>query len=152
MRLSVKQRSAGIQVPGTWQATYFIVAAQCDTAKNRSYTELKGPLDMDALRWSHWALLERHEALRTVFKAQANGHLPLLLVQPMSEKLRLFSLEVAGSKQASRDIAWHAVKQDYDPATGALPRMKVIREQHAGRAVGFKALNVLYFEQHIKLR
>lgn len=123
--------SEGIPIAGTWRANYLTISAQSAAIKIGAYTGLQGPLDVDALRKSHRALLDRHESLRTVFRSRPGCHMPVLHVQPMSDELQDFRVEAAKSEQAAMEIAQRAAKQSYDQASGPLTRLQVIRWERA---------------------
>lgn len=127
VRVPDEQRSAGIPVAGTWRASYLTISAQSAAIKIGAFADLQGPLNIDALRESHKALLERHESLRTVFRLQPRGQMPVMHIQPMSDKLQDFSMETADSELAAVNIAQCAAEQEYDQTTGPLTRLRVIR-------------------------
>lgn len=138
-RLPDARRSEGIPIANTWRANYLTISAQSAAIKIGAYTGLQGPLDANALKKSHWALLERHESLRTVFRSRPDCHTPVMHVQPMCEELQDFRVEAAESQRAAMEIAQRAAKQSYDQASGPLTRLQVIRWEQAlpsSRATG----------------
>ncbi|KAK9834508.1 hypothetical protein WJX74_003362 [Apatococcus lobatus] len=126
-RLSEEQRRAGIPILKSSRANNLTIGRFTDGVKIGIGVNLIGPLDAEALRKSHWALHERHESLRTVIRPQPDGHMPLLLVQPMSEQMCSFNICNADSKQAATAIARDAYRADYNDEKGPMMRIQIIR-------------------------
>ena len=89
---------------------------------------LKGELDIEALEESLSAIVERHEALRSVFKEEGGE-----VVQELqrAEKVKVKVVKVRGSKQEEREeeaekIAEQEVSRGFDLGRGPLMRVVVI--------------------------
>lgn len=126
-RLSEEDRQAGIPILKSSRANNLTFGRFTDGVKIGLGVDLLGPLNAGALQKSHWALLERHESLRTVIRPQPEGQMPLLLVQPMSEQMRSFNVSEVDSTEAATAIARDAYRADYDDEKGPMMRLHVIR-------------------------
>ncbi|KAK9835708.1 hypothetical protein WJX74_006391 [Apatococcus lobatus] len=125
-RIPQSQRAGGVPCAKTLRAD-LLVNSKANVLKLGVGLDLSGPLDLDALRQGYIALLERHEALRILVKPQAAGQMPLLFVQPLSERLQHFQVTEAQTEDQATAMAratWHA---DYELEKGPLLRMHVIR-------------------------
>ena len=90
---------------------------------------LQGPLDSGALEWALQRLVDRHEALRSVFVSVEGS--PRQSVLPIGS-LTLTTLELRGSPQAKQDIeivrhTREAIRQRFDLANGPLIRARLLR-------------------------
>ncbi|MFJ3794144.1 amino acid adenylation domain-containing protein [Kitasatospora sp. NPDC090091] len=85
---------------------------------------LRGPLATDHLRQAFQLLVDRHEALRTVFPAR--GGVPVQLVLPRRD-FELGVTEAAGAGEAEvRELAGRLAEQPFDLAKGPLLRAELI--------------------------
>ena len=91
---------------------------------------LKGELDEAALRRSFRALIERHEALRTVFRSDGAGRVQQVVLEPTEPHITL--LDSSALPAAEREIGVrHAAQQlceaPFDLSTGPLFRIGLLR-------------------------
>ncbi|MET0398426.1 MAG: amino acid adenylation domain-containing protein, partial [Longimicrobiaceae bacterium] len=84
---------------------------------------LRGALDVDALRRSLDALVERHETLRTTLEER--GGAPVQVIHPPSPAV-LVVVEVADEEEASR-LAGEEAARPFDLAAGPLLRCTLLR-------------------------
>ncbi len=131
-RLSQQELAAGVPVAKTNGGLILMrpIGSRATTAHVGIATELLGPLHVEALRSSHFKLLERHEALRSVFQPRGQGQMPLMRVRPASEQLQQFSVEEAGDEAEAREIAAAAWYGEYDTDQGPLTRLQVRARDH----------------------
>ncbi|TKK16228.1 non-ribosomal peptide synthetase, partial [Pseudomonas viridiflava] len=90
---------------------------------------LHGPLNIEALRRSIEALIERHETLRTTFEQQ--GDEALQVVHPASAFL--LSVDRLADGQSVQDYVDHEVQQPFDLQHGPLLRVRLLQvadEEH----------------------
>ncbi len=123
-RISNEQRSAGIPMVKTIGGM-LLANPRAGSAHIGSVLNLTGPLDTQALRRCQLMLIQRHEALRTVYKPQGAGRPLLMMVQQVSEPFLHFREAEAGSEAEARDIASAAWNGEYDIETGPLMRLQV---------------------------
>ncbi|ORC48510.1 non-ribosomal peptide synthetase, partial [Pseudomonas floridensis] len=83
---------------------------------------LRGPLNVEALRRSIEALIERHETLRTTFEQQ--GDEALQVVHPASAFV--LSVERLADGQSVQDYVDHEVQQPFDLQHGPLLRVRLL--------------------------
>nr|WP_185878912.1 non-ribosomal peptide synthetase [Variovorax sp. MHTC-1] len=91
---------------------------------------LKGELDETALRSSFEALVVRHEALRTVFRANAEGMAEQIVQEAIELDLPLIDLRLAdGAEREARALreARRLSQMPFDLGTGPLLRAALIR-------------------------
>jgi GNAT superfamily N-acetyltransferase len=96
---------------------------------------LHGPLDLDALRRSLQALVERHATLRTVFSAPGGRPVPLLLEDPYVELEVLDGEALTGAPLELRLRAFleDEVRRPFDLESDLMLRARLMRiepEQH----------------------
>ncbi|WP_122602656.1 non-ribosomal peptide synthetase [Pseudomonas viridiflava] len=84
---------------------------------------LHGPLNIEALRRSIEALIERHETLRTTFEQQ--GDEALQVVHPASAFL--LSVDRLADGQSVQDYVDHEVQQPFDLQHGPLLRVRLLQ-------------------------
>ncbi|PCK88968.1 condensation domain-containing protein, partial [Pseudomonas viridiflava] len=84
---------------------------------------LHGPLNIEALRRSIEALIERHETLRTTFEQQ--GDEALQVVHPASAFL--LSVDRLADGQSVQDYVDHEVQQPFDLQHGPLLRLRLLQ-------------------------
>ncbi|WP_164352831.1 condensation domain-containing protein, partial [Pseudomonas viridiflava] len=90
---------------------------------------LHGPLNIEALRRSIEALIERHETLRTTFEQQ--GDEALQVVHPASAFL--LNVDRLADGQSVQDYVDHEVQQPFDLQHGPLLRVRLLQvadEEH----------------------
>ena len=122
--ISAEQRKAGIPVPKTVGGLLLTRPASA-SANIGSVLDLAGPLNIPALRASHLMLIERHEALRTIYKPQGGGHPMLMMVQVAAEACQWFREAEAADEAEAREIAAAAWGGEYDLEKGPLMRLQV---------------------------
>ncbi|RST46785.1 condensation domain-containing protein, partial [Variovorax sp. MHTC-1] len=91
---------------------------------------LQGELDESALRGSFEALVARHEALRTVFRANAEGVAEQVLQERVALDIPLIDLSVADVDERealAREEALRASETPFDLSSGPLLRAALIR-------------------------
>ncbi|MEU3712015.1 non-ribosomal peptide synthetase [Streptomyces catenulae] len=91
---------------------------------------LRGPLDTEALHWSLNRIVDRHEVLRTVFRADGEGE-PRQRVTP-HRPLDLPVTDLTGQPREERDerartLIETETERAFDLATGPLIRTRVVR-------------------------
>ena len=91
---------------------------------------LEGPLDADAVRRSLRALVERHEALRTVFRSNDEGVAAQWLLPTLELEVPLFDLgdePAERSDELARQLAVELNDRPFDLATAPLLRVALLR-------------------------
>jgi hypothetical protein len=92
--------------------------------------KLKGRLDRQALQASFDALLERHESLRTVFQADAGGHVEQRIREGVTLEIPLTDLsglEAEACDARAREEAVRLAETPFDLTAGPLLRVALIR-------------------------
>ena len=90
---------------------------------------LKGALDIAAVRSSFAALVDRHEALRTVFAASAEGHAEQIILPAQALDIPLTDLSSAADISAQTQAAAQTLSATpFDLTRGPLLRVGLIRE------------------------
>ena len=93
--------------------------------------KLKGVLNVEALRASFGALLERHESLRTVFRAGEDGRIEQVIQADGSvqiEELDLSAVATGERAEKVRTAVADVVQTPFDLQAGPLLRVGLIRE------------------------
>ncbi|MCL8017545.1 condensation domain-containing protein [Streptomyces sp. AS02] len=85
---------------------------------------LHGPLDTAVLARAYAALVDRHEALRTVFRPADGGEL-LQVVRPVGHRVPLLTADV--SADSVTEAAAAVITAPFDPGNDDLVRLKVLR-------------------------
>lgn len=127
--LSQQAHDAGVPVAKTLRANLMRGALSAYTLAGNigSGLVLSGPLDLEALHRSYLAVLQRHESLRTLVKpSEADGQMPVLVVQPVSEQLQHFRVAAADSEADAQVIGRAAWTARYDLSQGPRMRLQVI--------------------------
>ena len=124
-QISDNQRAAGIPVAKN-VAGIILTRPNSTSAYIGTGLELKGPLDMGVLRTSYLMLIQRHEALRTIYRLQGSGRPMLMMVQPTAEPFLRFRETAADCEAEALQIAAAAWNGKYDIETGPLARVQVI--------------------------
>ena len=91
---------------------------------------LKGDLNLEALRMSFWSLIERHEILRTVFRADGEGKTRQFVQSPEESGFCLFSSDMRFEKNREAIVKEQIEKDAFKPfdlAAGPLLRAAVYR-------------------------
>ena len=91
-RIPQSQRDEGVPCAKTLRTRFLSASGSAEVLKIGAGLNLSGLLDMHALQQSYRALVDRHEALRTVVKPQAGVQGPLLFVQPLAEQLQHYQV------------------------------------------------------------
>jgi len=92
--------------------------------------KLRGLLDREALQASFDALLERHESLRTVFQADAEGHVEQLVRERMALEIPftdLSGIDAEVREARAREAAVRLAETPFDLTAGPLLRVALIR-------------------------
>lgn len=92
----------------------------------RSVTRLEGPLDIEALQQSLQEIVNRHEALRTVFPAP-DGQPGQRILPTVPIELPLVTVPEPNREAAIKRAAAELAQQPFDLAEGPLWRLKLLR-------------------------
>lgn len=120
-KVSEEQRLAGIPVARNLAGLLLAIPRSVIGAA----FDLMGPLDLEALRQSQLMLIQRHEALRTVYKPQGQGRPMLMMVQPAPEPFLHLTEREASDEAEARQMVSAAFSEDFDIESGPLMRMQV---------------------------
>ena len=91
-RIPQSKRDAGIPCAKTLRANILLLSKSTEVVKIGVGLDLSGLLDLHALQHGHRALLDRHEALRSLVEPQAVSQMPRLCVQPNLEHMQHFQV------------------------------------------------------------
>lgn len=116
--------------PATEAQKEIWISVQMGDDANCAYNEsmslgLRGPLDVDALRYALQELVHRHEALRTTFSPDG---VTLCIASSLRIDVPLVDLSNQGDREAKlAQLRRQAVKQPFDLKHGPLFRAQIIR-------------------------